>query len=94
MDTSPRHWSKPSQGWFKVNIDAAKFEEINCIGVGAVIRNYQGAFVRACSRKIGVLLQPRVAEAVNLKEALSRVKELGIKKFIFETDAKQLADAC
>lgn len=45
LDTSPKYWSKPAEGWFKVDVDAAKFEEINCIGVEAVIRNDQGAFV-------------------------------------------------
>ena len=94
VHTSSRYWCKPPQGWFKVNIDAARFEDSNCIGVGAVIRNDQGAFVGARCQRIGVLLQPREAEAVSLKEALSWVKKMGIKKCVFATDAKQLSDAC
>lgn len=93
-NTSLGHWSKPPSGWVKVNIDAASFEELNCTGVGAVIRDEQGEFVRARSRRIEVLLHPREAEALSLKEALSWVKELGFRDCVFETDAKQLADAC
>lgn len=37
LNTSPRKWRKPTPRWVKINIDIAKFEEINCIGVGAVI---------------------------------------------------------
>lgn len=75
--TSLGQWSKPPSGWIKVNIDAARFEEFKCIGMGAIIRDALGKFVRARSRRIGVLLHPREAEALSLKEALSWVKEMG-----------------
>ena len=67
---------------------------MNSIGVGAVIRSDQGDFVQACTRRFDSLLQPREAEAISLREALSLVKELGFKNCVFETDAKQLDDAC
>lgn len=80
VQNSPIRWSKPEQaGWVKINVNAARFEDMNSIGVGAVIRDAQGEFVRARSRRIGGLLQPREAEAISLREALSWVKELGFK---------------
>ncbi|XP_074378519.1 uncharacterized protein LOC141720064 [Apium graveolens] len=56
----------------------------------------QGNFLRARSKRTGSLLQPREAEVLSLKEAMSWVKEMGfqVRKCVFETDAKQLADAC
>lgn len=89
-----RKWSPPSQGWVKVNIDAAMFGDIGCTGIGCVIRDENGVFIRARNQKIAANLQPREAEAVGLREALSWVKELGHKRCIFETDSKLLAEAC
>ena len=39
-------------------------------------------------------MQPRKAEAVSLKEALSWTKELGVEKRVFEMDIKILANTC
>ncbi|XP_017251140.1 uncharacterized protein LOC108221791 [Daucus carota subsp. sativus] len=91
---SPRRWYPPQPGWVKVNIDAAVFIEAGCTSIGSTIRDEHGAFVRARNRKIAAVYQPREAEAVGLKEALSWVKDLGYKRCIFETDAKTVAEAC
>lgn len=56
LDTSSRPWRKLAPEWIKINIYSVKFEEINCIGVSAVIRNTHGEFVQARSQKIGVFL--------------------------------------
>lgn len=80
------------QGWVKINVDDAVFSDINCIGVGSVIRDECGTFVRARCRRIEGLLNPREAEAVGLKETLSWVKNLNFKKCVFKTDAKECAD--
>lgn len=89
-----RRWDRPTQGWVKINIDAARFEEVQCIGLGAVVWDDQGSFLRARSKWVASLLQPREAEALSLKEAMAWIKELSFRKCVFETDAKQLADAC
>lgn len=94
FNSSPRHWSPPPPDWIKINIDAAIFEATGSVGISSIIRYAAGEFVRARAQKIEVNMQPREAEAVSLKEALSWTKELGFQKCIFETDAKMLADAC
>lgn len=91
---SAKRWNPPPQGWMKVNTDASVFGESRSIGVGGVIRDASGEFIRARARKVMANLQPREAEALSLKEALSWVKDLGYKRCIFETDAKVLAEAC
>lgn len=89
-----RRWVSPPQGWVKINVDAAIFTEPGgSIGIGSVIRDENGGFVCARNQKIELLVHPREAEAIGLKEALSWTKELGFKQCIFETDAKLVADA-
>ncbi|KAL8122999.1 hypothetical protein AgCh_011101 [Apium graveolens] len=63
-------------------------------GIGNVIRDEHGQFIRARNHKLQALYSPREDEALGLKEALSWVKELGYKRCVFETDAKELVEAC
>ncbi|XP_017216875.1 uncharacterized protein LOC108194444 [Daucus carota subsp. sativus] len=94
VHVSPRRWAPPLPGWVKINVDAAVFTETGYTGIGSVMRDEQGRFIRAKNQRIAVAYQPREAEAIALKETLSWVKDLGYRKCIFETDAKTLADTC
>lgn len=68
-------WVKPQQHWVKANIDAALFDDIGCIGMGSVVRDAEGQFLMARSRRREGLVPPREAEALSLKEALSWLKD-------------------
>ena len=59
-----KKWEKPQNPWVKVNIDAALFEDIDCIGLGSIVRGADGNFLMAMSRRQAVFLPPREAEAV------------------------------
>ncbi|KAL8102066.1 hypothetical protein AgCh_026811 [Apium graveolens] len=89
-----RTWNKPPPGWVKINIDAAIFLHISCSGLGSVIRDDTGRFLRARNKRVEAVLHPREAESLSLKEALSWAKDLGFQKCSFETDAKLLVNAC
>lgn len=86
-------WCKPSDGWIKINIDAACRSNSDFIGVGCVVRNEMGEFLRARTNMIRSRGQAREVEAVSLKEALSWIKLWRTSKCIFESDAKILVDA-
>ncbi|XP_074347622.1 uncharacterized protein LOC141686487 [Apium graveolens] len=86
-------WSKPPEGWIKINIDVACYTGRDNIGVGCVVRDDRGVFQRARSNQIGGLRKPREAEALSMREALSWVKGRRASKYIFETDSKLLVDA-
>lgn len=77
----------------KVNTDAAVFQD-GSVGVGAVIRNAHGEFVAARCRRIKGAWNPREAEAIGLKEALSWTIAQGYQQCVFETDSHALALAC
>ncbi|KAL8113768.1 hypothetical protein AgCh_020895 [Apium graveolens] len=47
-----RRWQAPSSGWVKLNIDAAVLGDIGAIGVGGVIRDEHGGFVKAMCKKM------------------------------------------
>lgn len=88
-----QHWSTPPVGWYKINTDAAIFHD-GSVGLGSVIRDSTGRFIRArCGRVVGGW-QPREAEALSLKEALSWVKSLALEHCIFESDSMSLVKAC
>lgn len=94
VQSSSRTWSPPPPGYVKINIDAAIFTETKHMGVGAVIRDEHGRFLRARGRQIAADFLPREAEALSLKEALSWTLEEGYTNCVFETDARLLVDAC
>ena len=87
-------WVKPQQHWVKINIDAALFEDIGCIGMGSVVRGADGQFLMARSMRREGLIPPREAEALCLKEALSWIKDKNFRRCVFETDCQVLARAC
>ncbi|KAL8157102.1 hypothetical protein AgCh_001987 [Apium graveolens] len=68
-------------------------KEWRSTGTGMVIRNEYGQFLRARNHKLQALYSPREGEAIGLKEALSWVKNFGYRRCVFETDAKELAEA-
>lgn len=88
-----KRWCKPPDGWIKINIDAACRSNSDFIGVGCVVRNERGEFLRARTNMIRIRGQAREAEAVSLKEPLSWIKNWRTSKCIFESDAKTLVDA-
>lgn len=77
-----------SPWWIKINTDAACSVGSDHIGVGCVIRDEWGRFVRARSNVLRRKLQPPEAEAMGLREALSWTKDWRNNKCIFECDAK------
>lgn len=58
-----------------------------------MVRDEDGRFIRARRRRLEGLWTPREAEAISLKEAMIWTKARGLRRCIFETDAKLLADA-
>lgn len=45
--SSIRRWQAPEHDWVKINIDAATVADIRKIGIGGVIRDATGGFVKA-----------------------------------------------
>ncbi|KAL8103570.1 hypothetical protein AgCh_027952 [Apium graveolens] len=91
--TGSRSWVKPPAGWIKINIDASWGLQPGSVGLGNVVRDETGNFLRARCSTTHATTQPRDAEALSLREALSWIKQWRRTKCIFETDSKLLVDA-
>ncbi|KAL8089642.1 hypothetical protein AgCh_039213 [Apium graveolens] len=90
---STRRWQAPMQTLVKINVDASIFGDAETIGVGGVVRDEKGKFLRAMCNQLSGSRTPREAEALSLKEVLTWEKNSGYVRCIIDTDSKLLVDA-
>ncbi|KAM6554099.1 hypothetical protein CsatB_014861 [Cannabis sativa] len=64
------HWIKPSMGELKVNYGAALFSREKSHDLGWIARNHAGLCFAAAAVKLQGDVDPIVAEAMSMKEAL------------------------
>ncbi|XP_074346541.1 uncharacterized protein LOC141685331 [Apium graveolens] len=88
-----KSWSRPLDGWVKVNNDAACNQEREFVAVGCVVRDASGHFLRAMSNIVRGARSPREVEALSMREALSWIKDRGSSNSVYESDSKLLIDA-
>ena len=72
---------------FKFNVDGAVFAKLNSVGVGVIVRDWNGQFVATICRKIHAPLGPLEAEVKAVEFGLQFAKQLGITDFILEGDS-------
>lgn len=86
-------WKPPSTGFVKINFDGAFIQNLNGGGIGVVARSSDGSFLFA--RSCGGLRARSaiVMESLALRTGVLLAIEKGIRRVIFEGDAKGLIDA-
>ena len=63
-------WTKPLQGFVKLNVDAS-FDADDLRGTtGAVLRDWHGSFIAACNSKLDFVFDALSAETAALKQGL------------------------
>ena len=77
----------------KCNIDATTLHLINKVGFGCIIRNANGDMIGAKNGTLSAPLDPLLAEALSCREALSWIKDLGLRDVCVESDALLLITA-
>ena len=85
-------WEKPSQGWWKLNIDGSYCGNTSLAGCGGVVRDDAGRWVIAFSRSIG-RTNSFATELWSLREGLLLCNNLNINALEVELDAKSIVDA-
>lgn len=82
-------WKNPPEGRLKLNVDAAINSNFKATGLGCILRNSLGEFVAARGQNWLGCYQPKLAEAISVREALKWLKERNFDNVIVETDALQ-----
>ncbi|VFQ74270.1 unnamed protein product [Cuscuta campestris] len=62
------------------SVDAAVFENARRVGVGVILRGEDNSFIGAFNSCINCPLEPRIAETMSIKEALSWIKDHGFSE--------------
>ncbi|XP_037493289.1 uncharacterized protein LOC119370066 [Jatropha curcas] len=93
VPTSTGTWVRPPHGFLKCNSDAALQASSPVTGASWIVRDNLGTVVNACQLALHGGHDPRVAEALSFREALSWVKGKDFHHVIFETDSVVLFQA-
>ncbi|XP_074359806.1 uncharacterized protein LOC141699902 [Apium graveolens] len=79
------YWAKPQQDEVKINADAAVFDNQGS-GTGLVVRNHASHMLSAKTTCFSEVMNPTLAEALAIKEALSWAKEWTENTITIESD--------
>jgi len=80
-------WVKPEAGWLKCNTDGAFYDQQWKGAMGAVLRDENGLFVRACARWYDHCLDAHTAEALACHDGLKIARNINADRVWLETDS-------
>ena len=86
-------WGPPPFGKYKANWDIAIDKVNKCMGMGIIIRDYQGFVQAALCRNISSVRDPGSAEALGVLTAVEFCRDLGLLDIILEGDCLQVIKA-
>jgi len=81
--SSSKSWKAPSMRFFKVNWDASLNRKTDFIGLGCVIRNFEGQVLGVKCSACKVEVDPTLVEAMAALHAILFCKEAGFRNIIF-----------
>ncbi|XP_074265059.1 uncharacterized protein LOC141587475 [Silene latifolia] len=91
-ETHSTTWIAPPEGWWKINVDAATFDEQGC-GMGVVIRDHNGEVGRAAVKQVRTQWSVEIIEAKAALLGVNMAIQMGVTKVIIESDCLQLVNA-
>ena len=83
----PVRWLPLQDQTYKVNVDEAVFTKLKAMGIGVVIRDKEGKFKVALSKKIKLPLGPIEAKAMAVEVGVQFTKDVGIRDAMVEGDS-------
>jgi ribonuclease HI len=88
-----QRWKRPEPRQLKLNVDASFHEDSRAGATGAVIRDYKGRFLAACSKKLPNVASMTMAEAMAMKDGLELASRLGCNSIKAESNSTVIIDA-
>ncbi|XP_073120315.1 uncharacterized protein [Henckelia pumila] len=86
-------WNKPPRQFLKCNVDAAIFNSPPRMGFRCIIRDSMGEAIAAVHGCFPGVFDPRTAEALSIRKALSWLKDLSYSDIMVESYALTLIEA-
>ncbi|OMO84089.1 hypothetical protein COLO4_22232 [Corchorus olitorius] len=82
-------WTKPDEGFLKLNSDGSFYASERSAGIGVVIRNHEGQVIDAYGKKVSACSALSV-EALALRDAALLAVQRDYMKVCFEIDSSEL----
>ncbi|XP_040988990.1 uncharacterized protein LOC121236613 [Juglans microcarpa x Juglans regia] len=83
-------WEPPPLVIYKVNWDAAVKHEIGRVGIGIVIRDFEGRVVASRSMQRYIFTDSYTAKSQGALQAIIFARDIGLRRIILEGDALQV----
>ncbi|KAL5806382.1 hypothetical protein ACOSQ4_029115 [Xanthoceras sorbifolium] len=80
-------WSRPTEGWLKLNVNASLRVDSCLVRLGAVVRDSNGDFMAGLSHKLVGSVSVEIAEASAILNSLHLAIESGFSLIQIESDA-------
>jgi len=87
------HWTNPSEGWIKLNWDAAIDSNSNTMGLGLVARDFTGKVRAMMCNFLPYVTDPAVAEAFAARQGAILARDMGFQKVVLEGDSQVIVQA-
>lgn len=79
-------WESPPTNFYKLNIDAALFFNLEKVDYGAIVLDYRGTTLLATSVAEFHVTQPEAIEALSIFRGLQLCMHQGLENLIIESD--------
>ena len=86
-------WSPPPEDRFKINFDAAYFEDSGLAGIGVVCRDHSGQAITALCQNLGKVQSAEMVEALAARRAVIFAREMSLFVIIVEGDCLTVIQA-
>jgi hypothetical protein len=89
----PSQWSKPAQGYVKINVDGAIGEE-DSMAVTLAIARDNVSFLGATTKVYDGVLDPLIVETLAMRDACAYAIQRGFDRVVLSTDCQVLLKHC
>ncbi|XP_059446658.1 uncharacterized protein LOC132178227 [Corylus avellana] len=88
-----KKWTRPPQGWYKINCDAAVDGKNGRMGVGLILIDHDGGVLATGSFTKKGWLDPTTVEVMATIRAAQFCKEMDVSNVLIEGDAQKIIQA-